>query len=311
MTPTNHDIPEEARPTRSGAPYWSRLRPPIFAATAAVLLASGGIGAAAASAASAPAPVPTPTASETPSETPSATPSETPTDTPTETPTETPTDTPTETPTEVPETPAPVVKIPAMGALASIGAMHGEFAVASEDGCASVTVVTQTGQATAVAEDSITVTSRDGYAKTYAVGDDTRVVTGRRGAEKIKQDDWVSVTAATENETANAAYVFDLTRPSRNLYRTKGWWYSGVTRSGKLRWRAPAACPTPSVTPTPTLSVTPPETPPATPSETPTVTPPETPTVTPSETPSVPPSETPAPEATPTVTVTVTVPPSP
>ncbi|WP_424533320.1 hypothetical protein ACOZ38_23470 [Sphaerisporangium viridialbum] len=265
-----------------------------------------------------------------------------------------------------------------------IGTPHGEFVVPAK-GCVFPVLFTQTGQATVVAEDAITVKSQDGFERVYAIGDATRTVSGRRGDTKVKQGDWVSVTsvaqgdstpvppqdaptpvppedaptpvppqdaptpvppqdaptpvppedaptpvpsqsvpttappqdsptavppqsvptpvapqvepttAAPQGETTTAAWVFDLTRPSKNFWRGKGWWAPKHWQPGNLQWRAPKPCPTETSTPTPT----------ETPTETPTATPTETPTGTPTETP----TETSTAE--PTVTQTVTVPPSP
>ncbi|WP_405150160.1 hypothetical protein OG589_16850 [Sphaerisporangium sp. NBC_01403] len=253
-----------------------------------------------------------------------------------------------------------------------IGTPHGEFVVPAK-GCVFPVLFTQTGQATVVAEDAITVKSQDGFERVYAIGDATRTVSGRRGDTKVKQGDWVSVTsvaqgdstpvppqdaptpvppedaptpvppedaptpvpsqsvpttappqdsptavppqgvptpvapqvepttAAPQGETTTAAWVFDLTRPSKNFWRGKGWWAPKHWQPGNLQWRAPKPCPTETPAPTPTPTETPTETPTATPTETPTETPTGTPTETPTETST----------AEPTVTQTVTVPPSP
>ncbi|MER5999234.1 hypothetical protein ABT120_11730 [Nonomuraea angiospora] len=172
--------------------------------------------------------------------------------------------------------------------------MHGEFAVATKDGCGTVTLFAQTGQATAVAEDSITVRSQDGFERTYAIDDNTHTVAGRRGNSAVKQDDWVSVTAigadqtstptatSTATATATAATVYDLSRPMKRIWSYKGWKQAWQWWPGAPAWQTPTACPTPTTTPT------------ETPTETPTVT--ETPT--PDPTSSV--SETPTPTPTPT-----------
>ncbi|MCW2879042.1 MAG: syntaxin binding protein-like protein [Sphaerisporangium sp.] len=171
-----------------------------------------------------------------------------------------------------------------------IGTPHGEFVVATKDGCGFPTLLTQTGEATAVAENAITVRSQDGYEKVYAIGDSTRTIASRRANSKVGQGDWVSVTAATEGETATAAYIFDLSQPSKNLWRGKGWWSPKQWQPGKVQGRTPEPCPTPTPTITATPSVTPTETPTGTPTETPTTPTPEptatvTQTVTPSPTP--------------------------
>ncbi len=287
MTPPNPDKPNERLSIGPGGPRWRISGSSIFAA-GVVLLASGGVGVAAASAAS---PVSPPV--ETP--TPTATISETPTGTPTETPTVPPTETGTPTPTPTPTATAPAA--PAVAPWAFVGTLHGEFIVPTKDRCAFLTVFAQTGQATTVADDSITVRSEDGYEKAYAISDSTRVIAGRRGNDEIKQGDWVSLTASAQGDPAAAGYIVDLSRPSKKYWPGKGWWPGSYLRPSQTNWRTPTPCPTPSQTPT----VTPTVVPTVTPTETPT----ETPTVTPTE------STTPTAESTPTVTETITVTPTP
>ncbi|WP_271223110.1 hypothetical protein [Streptosporangium carneum] len=289
MTPTNSDKQGEISSTGLGRPR-RRVPRSLALAAAAVLVASGGVGVSAASAAS---PAPVPTESGTPTPTPTATVSGTPTETPVPTPTPTPTLSPTPTPTATTAPRVPPVAFP--------GTLHGEFVLPAKDGC-GFTVFTQTGEATAVAEDSITVRSQDGFERTYTVDDSTRILSGRRGNE-VRQGDWVSVTSAAAEETATAAYVFDLSRPSRSFWRNQGRWFPKQWRTGG-KWRTPTPCPTPSATPT-----LPPASPPApTPTDLPT-TPPETPTTTPT-TPTDTPT-TPAPEPTPTATDTAPPAPTP
>ncbi|MBE3013502.1 hypothetical protein IL992_30635 [Microbispora sp. NEAU-D428] len=326
----------------------------MILATAFVLTASGGIGVTAASAATPVTPPPDtaePVVTATVTITPTAAPAETATDAPSAT---------------------PATEVPLVGPF--LGALHGEVVVPTKDGCGTVTVFTQTGQAVAVADDSITVRSQDGFERSYAIGDSTRTLTGRRGGE-IRQDAWISVIAsaqsgmptagpespaplpsttptvpettptptggtptppettptptegtptppaestpaplpsdtstapappgetnstppqteettpaAPQGETATAAYVFDLSRPSKRLwYLGKSSAYSLKWRSGKPTWRAPEPCPTPTVVPT--------EPPAATPG----------PATTPTET--APPTDTAAPSPEPTLTDTPT-----
>jgi hypothetical protein len=197
--------------------------------------------------------------------------------------------------------------------------MHGEFMVATKDGCGTVTLFAQTGQATAVAEDSITVRSQDGFERTYAIDDNTHTIAGRRGNSAVKQDDWVSVTAigaeqtatatpgtdptatATPGadqtgtaapeagQTATAATVYDLSRPIKRIWSYKGWKQAWQWWPGAPAWQTPTACPTPTTTPTETPTVTttpdPTETPTETPAPDPTSSVSETPTPTPTPTP--------------------------
>ncbi|MEU6780327.1 hypothetical protein ABZ912_14080 [Nonomuraea angiospora] len=251
-----------------------RVPRPLIVAAAVALATTGGIGVASAASGTTPTgtPTPTPTISETPTETPTTTPTETPTDTPTDTPTTTPPD------------------IAPINPSAFIGTMHGEFAVATKDGCGTVTLFAQTGQATAVAEDSITVRSQDGFERTYAIDDDTHTIAGRRGNSAVKQDDWVSVTAIGDDQAAAANTVYDLTRPTKRIWSYKGWKQAWQWWPGAPAWQTPTACPTPTTTTTTT----------PTPTETPTDTPTETPTETPTPDPTSSVSETPTPTPTPT-----------
>ncbi len=371
MKPTNPHRLEKGRLSGPGGPR-RRISQPMILATAFVLTASVGAGATAASAATPVTP---------PAETSDPVVTATVTITPTAPPAETATDSPTATPT---------TEVPLVGPF--LGALHGEVVVPAKDGCGTVTVFTQTGQAVAVADDSITVRSQDGFERSYAIGDSTRVLTARRGGD-IRQDAWISVIAAVQSgtpaptppsptpvpsapptapettptapettptapettptapeatptlsestpapsegtpapaestpaplpsetatapaappgatgstppqteettpaapqgETAAAAYVFDLSRPSRRLwYLSKSSPYSLKWHSGKPAWRTPEPCPTPTAIPTeppaatpdpatsPTESATPTETAPPTPEPTLTDTPTPTPT---------------------------------
>ncbi|MER6177252.1 hypothetical protein [Streptosporangium sp. NPDC001681] len=290
MTLTNPDRPNGALSSGAGGPHRRVSRPLVFA-TAVVLAASGGVGV---SAASAGPPPPAPT--ESPTESPTGSPTEPPTESPTESPTSSPTGAETPAPGEtVTPTPTPTATTaPQVPLIAFPGALHGEFVLPAEDGC-GFTVFAQTGAAIALTEDSITVRSQDGFERAYAIDDSTRTLAGRRG-NVVRQGDWVSVTATTQGETATAAYVFDLSRPSKRFWRGDGWWLPRQWRpDGRWRTPTPTPCPTPPVE-TPTAPPLP------TPTDAPTV-PTDAPTV-PTETPAVPTPE-------PTPTVTDTVPPSP
>ncbi|MBO3744908.1 hypothetical protein J5X84_02435 [Streptosporangiaceae bacterium NEAU-GS5] len=121
------------------------------------------------------------------------------------------------------------------------GGIHGEFVV-PKDGGGYQTVATQQGEVTAVASDSLTVKSEDGFSRTYTVGENTRVNAGREGVDAIKTGDQVSVMATVEGSTATAVMVIDMTRPDMG----KGWF-----RHGREFHRNPSSPATPeSVTPT-------------------------------------------------------------
>ncbi|GII76992.1 hypothetical protein Sru01_19740 [Sphaerisporangium rufum] len=253
VTSTNRDTPDaprsEGRVPRRGIPR------PLFVAATAVLLTSGGIGVAAASAGS---PVTPP-----PVETPTPTASGEPTPPPTGVPTPPATDIPTPTPPTTPSpTPPPVSTArPTAHPLQFSGALHGEATAGTKDPCVFVTVLAQTGEATVVSEDSLTVRSADGFEQTYALSDATRVVAGKRGNGDVRQGDQVSLTATYQPAGLTAAYVYDLSRQPKSRGHVR--WYLGhAVPPGPAAWRTPQPCPTPSPTPTESPTEQPTETPP-------------------------------------------------
>jgi len=108
------------------------------------------------------------------------------------------------------------------------GGMHGPFGgirgqqvVPDGDG-GYRTVLSQTGEVTAVSGDSLTVRSEDGYERSYAVTEDTSVNGGRDGIGDVEVDDQVSVTALREGGTDTAVRVIDVSslRGSAERWRT-------------------------------------------------------------------------------------------
>lgn len=76
-----------------------------------------------------------------------------------------------------------------MGGMGAFGeTQHGEF---------------QTGEVTAISDDSITAKSEDGYEQTYVINSDTQLADG------IETGDTVTIIAATENDTATATSVLE------------------------------------------------------------------------------------------------------
>jgi hypothetical protein len=61
----------------------------------------------------------------------------------------------------------------------------------------------QTGEVTAISDDSITAKSEDGYEQTYVINSDTQLADG------IETGDTVTIIAATENDTATATSVLE------------------------------------------------------------------------------------------------------
>jgi hypothetical protein len=76
------------------------------------------------------------------------------------------------------------------GPAALADALHGEFVLA--DGS---TDLLQTGKVTAISATSISVTSTDGYAKTYVINGSTRIDNGPNSTDSIKTGDEVTVIA--------------------------------------------------------------------------------------------------------------------
>jgi hypothetical protein len=91
------------------------------------------------------------------------------------------------------------------------GAIHGTF-VTPKQGGGYQTVDTQQGTVTAVSTTSITVTSSDGFTKTYLVTADTIVNATRDGIESVKNGDEVGVMAIGSGSDADAVTIMDRTR---------------------------------------------------------------------------------------------------
>ena len=89
-----------------------------------------------------------------------------------------------------------------------MGAIHGEF-VAPDGSGGYRTVDTQTGNATSVSSDSITVKSADGFTKTYQVSSSTNVDAQRDGIGSVKTGHQVAVTATDGGGTAAAVSILD------------------------------------------------------------------------------------------------------
>jgi hypothetical protein len=84
------------------------------------------------------------------------------------------------------------------GALELANALHGDFVVSSGSG--TQTMRLQTGELTAVAGDSITVKSTDGYTSTYTIGTGVDV-------SGLTQGETVRVMATVDGDTAMATWV--------------------------------------------------------------------------------------------------------
>lgn len=115
-------------------------------------------------------------------------------------------------------------------------ALHGEFVTKDADG-GFRTMATQQGEVTAVSPTSITVRSEDGFSRTYAVTDDTTVVSANEGIDDVKAGDTVHVGAQVAEGTATAVRIVDVTEAGRLRER----W--GFRDKGARRPGAPAPSP--------------------------------------------------------------------
>ena len=89
--------------------------------------------------------------------------------------------------------------------------IHGSY-VTPKQGGGYQTVHSQRGTVTAVSSTSITVTSEDGYAKTYKVTASTVVNAQRDGIDSIATGDTVVVTGIEDGDTVTAVSIIDGTR---------------------------------------------------------------------------------------------------
>lgn len=92
------------------------------------------------------------------------------------------------------------------------GGIHGEFVVPDQDGTGYRTVLTQSGEVTAVTATSITVRSEDDYTHTYVVSEDTSVNAGRDGIGDVEVGHDVRLLAVREGGDDSAVHIGDLTR---------------------------------------------------------------------------------------------------
>lgn len=98
----------------------------------------------------------------------------------------------------------------ARGGVGPRGAVRGEYVV--PEGTGWRTVAFQRGAVTAVSSTRLTVTSKDGYSKTYVLTPSTMVNAGRDGIGSVKTGEQVAVVATVKGGTATAVDVRDLTQ---------------------------------------------------------------------------------------------------
>src|SRR5438874_824669 len=107
------------------------------------------------------------------------------------------------------------------------GAIHGEF-VAPDGSGGYRTVDVQTGEVTSVSSDSITVKSADGFSKTYSVGENTVVNSGRDGIGTVKNGHTVAVNSVVTGGKAAARSIEDIT----TLGQIRQHWNPGASQGG-------------------------------------------------------------------------------
>ncbi|WP_433413211.1 hypothetical protein ACQP1V_28950 [Microtetraspora malaysiensis] len=93
-----------------------------------------------------------------------------------------------------------------------LNAMHGELVIAKKGG-GYQTLTTQTGIVTSINQTSIALKSQDGFARTYAITDSSRICAGRKGLSEITVGDNVWVIATGKGNSAPASLIADLSRP--------------------------------------------------------------------------------------------------
>lgn len=97
-----------------------------------------------------------------------------------------------------------------IGGVVGFGVLHAELVVETADGTYE-TFATQRGTVDEVSEDSLTVTSEDGYSRTYVIEADSLVNSTRGGIADVEVGDEVVVTAEVDGDTATARRVVDTT----------------------------------------------------------------------------------------------------
>jgi hypothetical protein len=105
------------------------------------------------------------------------------------------------------------------------GVLHGEMVVETEDGTYE-TVATQRGTIDEITDDSVTVTSEDGYTRTYVI-DSTQLETDRgptADPADLAVGDEVMVMAKVDGSTATVRHILDLANlPERPMPGGPGW----------------------------------------------------------------------------------------
>ncbi|WP_066951787.1 hypothetical protein [Microtetraspora fusca] len=93
-----------------------------------------------------------------------------------------------------------------------LGAVHGELVVPKRGG-GYQTITTQTGKVTSISQNSVSVTSTDGFARTYTINGSTRVCADRNGLKDITSGDTVWVISPGKGNNVPAALLVNLSRP--------------------------------------------------------------------------------------------------
>lgn len=109
------------------------------------------------------------------------------------------------------------------------GALHGELVVPDGSG-GYRTVVVQRGKASNVGGSSLTVTSDDGWSRTYDVPASARVGALREGLGSVANGDQIVVVAEQKDGTLTAQHLVDLTGIEKGL----GGWMDGPGPMGGM-----------------------------------------------------------------------------
>ncbi|GAA1306747.1 hypothetical protein Psi02_24620 [Planotetraspora silvatica] len=91
-------------------------------------------------------------------------------------------------------------------------AIHGQLVVPKQGG-GYQTVTTQTGVVTSIQQNSVSVKSEDGFARTYSIDANTRICAGREGLSGVKSGHKVWVISAAQGNSSTAILLADLTQP--------------------------------------------------------------------------------------------------
>jgi len=115
------------------------------------------------------------------------------------------------------------------------GALHGTL-VLPKPGGGTVTAEIQNGKVTSVSQSSITLTSTDGFTKTYTVTASTNVDAQRGGIGSVKVGDQVWVAATVSGGTVTAVRVADISQLRPDLSNIPRVSYQPASGNAAAMW---------------------------------------------------------------------------